>query len=173
MFDGGLWDVQCCIHLACCVCVFSELGMLRLCYEQVFNESCGNTAATQIGRLIAKAFEDPFYLRMGFKPDCRLHADPTHHQPHTLKPAPPGVVTPPSGMQGAPPHQPEEEVDAQPEAPDDMEKETKTRKPPYRSMPVSNGQTSGGCRLWPQWLLVGAQLVFMCTLSQRTVRVTR
>ena len=72
--------------------VYRTLVNLRACYEEVFTQSCGQSGGGVIGGLMTKAFQDPFYLRYKYKPDCDLHkttistAQASHTKVTTLKP---------------------------------------------------------------------------------------
>ena len=45
------------------LCCFRYLDKLRICYEDVFTDSCGLEGGSVIGGLMMRAFRDPFYLR--------------------------------------------------------------------------------------------------------------
>ena len=68
---------------------FRILNELRTCYENVFTESCGQVGGRVIGGLMTTAFQDPFYLRYKYKPDCELHrtteATPQATQPRATR----------------------------------------------------------------------------------------
>ncbi len=57
----------------CYVYCFRALVDLRACYEDVFTIGCGQEGGGVIGGLMTKAFQDPFYLRYKYIPDCDLH----------------------------------------------------------------------------------------------------
>lgn len=50
-----------------------KLVAVRGCYEHFYSAKCGSAAAAIMGEMIEQAFDDPHYLRMGFRPDCHLH----------------------------------------------------------------------------------------------------
>ena len=56
---------------------FRILNELRTCYENVFTEGCGQVGGRVIGGLMTTAFQDPFYLRYKYRPDCELHSHRT------------------------------------------------------------------------------------------------
>lgn len=56
------------------------------CYEEEY-KACGDEAGRVMGQLVKRAFQDKYYLRYDFKPDCHLHArirnrtvEPVHQQ---------------------------------------------------------------------------------------------
>ena len=59
-----------------------QLNYLKDCYSNIYNTACGKTAALTMGGLIAAAFEDPFYLRFKYKPNCEDHVVPTKSPTH-------------------------------------------------------------------------------------------
>lgn len=58
------------------VSIDRKIDKLRVCYTDVFKTKCGDNAGDVIGQLIAKAFQDPFYLRMQYRPHCSRHKRP-------------------------------------------------------------------------------------------------
>ena len=61
-----------CLHLF----PYRQIDKLRMCYTDVFKASCGELAGDVIGQLIEKAFDDPYYLRMQYRPRCSHHKRP-------------------------------------------------------------------------------------------------
>ena len=62
---------------------FRVLDDVLRCYEDAFTSGCGNTAGAVIVEVIKRAFNDPYYLRLKYKPDCSLHAGKVDRKPVT------------------------------------------------------------------------------------------
>lgn len=63
----------CLPHSAFTIDVKQKLVAVRGCYERFYSAKCSHAAAAIMGEMIEQAFDDPHYLRMGFRPDCHLH----------------------------------------------------------------------------------------------------
>ncbi|ELU10939.1 hypothetical protein CAPTEDRAFT_222507 [Capitella teleta] len=53
--------------------VIAGLDKLKFCYHTIYTEKCGDQAAGMLSDLIEQVLTDPYVLRLGYKPDCRLH----------------------------------------------------------------------------------------------------
>lgn len=58
------------VSSVCC----SEIQKSHMCHKIVFESECGQNASKIMADLMDRALRDPLYLRLGFRPDCQLHA---------------------------------------------------------------------------------------------------
>ena len=73
-------------YIVCC----RGLQRLALCYRDTISSECSDAAATAMQRLISTAFNDSFYLRLPYVPDCTLHTMTSYETklaPPTVRPA--------------------------------------------------------------------------------------
>ena len=62
---------------------FRVLDDVLRCYEDAFTSGCGSAGGAVIVEVIKRAFNDPYYLRLKYKPDCALHAGKVDRKPVT------------------------------------------------------------------------------------------
>lgn len=134
---------------------------LRLCYVSIYEQKCGKMAGQMISDLIQDALEDPYILRLGYKPNCKLHDPSSEHltiPPDSFEPTP---VPPQQGgdHQSLNPDQEEDNITP-------LVKRPKPTKDNGEKTPNSLGQsTSSADRLHGTHALVVGLLCVLLTIA--------